>query len=190
MTPALSIVSPASSADAFISQIRAAILEAAQAESTALDAAIRAGHLLQKAKDNIKAEKGKWRDWLTKNNINQTTASLYKRLAKDEDEIRRAGYTSIRQADAALRSHDDDTDNETDNGVVNSESSGAANPTPAKPRMRRKRVNGDDIETALKPLVPDEVFTALRGTWDRDALVKLTDLLVAHLQATKKETAA
>jgi hypothetical protein len=195
MTPqaeVVSIVPSTSSADAFLPQIRAAIDEAADAEGTALDAAIRAGHLLQKAKDNVKAEKVKWSTWLIKNAINQTTASLYKRLAKHEEEIRKAGYRSIREADVGLRpSDDDDTGTETHNGVVNSESSGADNPALAKPKtVRRRRANGDNIEAALKPLVPDEVFIALRGTWDRDDLVKLADLLVAHLKETAKETAA
>jgi hypothetical protein len=185
-----------SSADGFASQIREAIRQAAEAEGTALDYAIKAGHLLLRAKESIKAERRKWGGWLLANKIAQPTASLYMRIAKNEDFIRENEVSSIRAADAALRnrgSDDEDDDGagdntagKTNNGVVNS-GGAAGGSAPSKPQRPVTRTRTPDISVALKPLAPEAVFTALLARFadNRDHLVALADLLVDHLKKSK-----
>ena len=184
MTPQAEVLSitpkATSSAEAFLFDIRAAIAEAANSESTALAAAIRCGRLLIKAKENLKAEKkGPWLPWLDKHDIPRRTAALYKRLAEHEDEIHEAGYASIREADAGLR--DRERDDEADDG--GEKSNAVANSSSGKsPIRRRTRSNQSDAE--LSELVPDEVFTMLRETFCRDYLTALATLLANHLSET------
>jgi hypothetical protein len=181
-----------STADAFITEIRAAIREAASAEGTALDAAIRAGHLLIRAKENLRVEKRKWSTWLIASDLPQTTANLYKRIAANEDFIRENEIPSIRAADAALRNRateeedDDDTGTETDNGVVSPEPPTPESPPPSPSPKSKRQKPPADISAALKPLAPEAVFTALRARFEDEQLKELTTLLVRHL---KGETA-
>jgi hypothetical protein len=92
------------SAQSFINQILEAWNNVQKAEGDALKHAIDCGKLTL-AKDNIEAEnngkaasdKTKWLDWLeTNTHIPQTTASLYMRLAKHRNLIKKA--KTIREA--------------------------------------------------------------------------------------------
>jgi len=73
-----------SSAASFVDPINAEYREVVKAERSALPHAIKCGELLNLAKENVKAEKMKWGEWLKVNcpDIAQETASLYMRLAE------------------------------------------------------------------------------------------------------------
>ena len=72
------------SAASFVDPINAEYREVVKAERSALPHAIKCGELLNLAKENVKAEKMKWGEWLKVNcpDIAQETASLYMRLAE------------------------------------------------------------------------------------------------------------
>jgi len=64
--------------------------------------AIKAGKALILAKENIKAAKGKWLDYLAKIELPQTTANVYERLAENEDFIRSEVMKKAIDAGAAV----------------------------------------------------------------------------------------
>jgi hypothetical protein len=70
-----------SSAASFVDPINAEYREVVKAERAALPHAIKCGELLNLAKENVKAEKMKWGEWLKVNcpDVTQETASLYMR---------------------------------------------------------------------------------------------------------------
>jgi hypothetical protein len=206
---------PKSSADSFVFEIRKEMEAAASAETTALAAAIRCGLLLIKAKENLKAErKGNrdkrrkwWIAWLEQHEFNRRTAALYKRLADHEDDIREAGYTSIREADKGLRLTPDDDGSDdaatnadgegTDSDATSSEMSngvaqnGARGRAPPGRHSRSKRQPSQSqpeavLEDALTDLVPLEVFNILRAKWTPDDLDKLGELIAEHLHSRQE----
>lgn len=154
-----------SSADAFLSQIRAAILEAANAEGTAKAAAIRCGHLLLRAKESIQAEKGRWHPWLALHDIPKSTADLYMRLAEHEAEIK--DCTSIRDARKKLT-----TPREPTNGVSRRE---------PKRTAIAKGSASPDLAAMLEPLATDEVIAVLAQRFEPDELEELAIKLSKHL---------
>jgi hypothetical protein len=85
-------------AASFVDLINAAYREVVKAESSALPHAIKCGEFLNLAKENVKAEKKKWGDWLSANcpEIAQETASLYMRLAEHKVKVSKA--KSVREA--------------------------------------------------------------------------------------------
>jgi hypothetical protein len=87
-----------SSAASFVDAINTTYHEVVKAERAALPHAIKCGELLNLAKENVKAEKMKWGEWLKVNcpDIAQETASLYMRLAKHKKLVSKA--KSIREA--------------------------------------------------------------------------------------------
>src|SRR5215471_21199314 len=93
------------SALSFVGQIQTEHKAVLKADGEALKHAIECGKYLNLAKENVLAAKpkGKWTKWREENitEISQQTASLYMRLAENEEAI--AKCTSIRQADELLR---------------------------------------------------------------------------------------
>jgi hypothetical protein len=87
-----------SSAASFVDAINTTYHEVVKAERAALPHAIKCGELLNLAKENVKAEKMKWGEWLKVNcpDIAQETASLYMRLAEHKKLVGKA--KSIREA--------------------------------------------------------------------------------------------
>src|SRR5215467_10857131 len=87
-----------SSAASYVDPINAEYREVVKAERAALPHAIKCGELLNLAKENVKAEKMKWGEWLKVNcpDIAQETASLYMRLAEHKAKVGKA--KSIREA--------------------------------------------------------------------------------------------
>ena len=87
-----------SSAASFVDPINVEYREVVKAERAALPHAIKCGELLNLAKENVKAEKMKWREWLKVNcpDIAQETASVYMRLAEHKKLVAKA--KSIREA--------------------------------------------------------------------------------------------
>src|SRR6516164_8291426 len=87
-----------SRAASFVDPINAEYREVVKAEKSALPHAIKCGELLNLAKENVKAEKMKWGEWLKVNcpDIAQETASLYMRLAEHKTKVGKA--KSIREA--------------------------------------------------------------------------------------------
>ena len=75
----------------FVGQINTEYREACKAESNALQHAIKCGEYLTLAKENVKAEKGKWLPSLQPNcpEIPQTTASLYIEARRKQRKDRR-----------------------------------------------------------------------------------------------------
>src|SRR6516225_1909961 len=91
------------SALAFVGQIQTEHKAVLKADGEALKHAIECGKYLNLAKENVLAARGKWTKWREENipEISQQTASLYMRLAENEDQA--AKCSSIRQADELLR---------------------------------------------------------------------------------------
>src|SRR6516165_511039 len=113
------------SAASFVDPINAEYREVVKAEKSALPHAIKCGELLNLAKENVKAEKMKWGEWLKVNcpDIAQETASLYTRLAEHKSKVSRA--KSIREARELLpkakpRGREREPDPEISNAVTNS----------------------------------------------------------------------
>src|SRR5215471_18599149 len=91
------------SALSFIGQIQTEHKAVLKADGEALKHAIECGKALNLAKANVLAAKGKWTKWREEHlpEISQQTASLYMRLAENEEAV--ADCTSIREADVVLR---------------------------------------------------------------------------------------
>jgi len=72
-------------------QINAAHQEVLKAfGKSTIEHAIKAGELLNIAKENVKATKGKWSDWLAENcpDIPQRTVNVYRQLAENKDRFK------------------------------------------------------------------------------------------------------
>jgi len=165
------------SALSFVGQIKTEHKAVLKADGEALKHAIECGKALNLAKENVLATKGKWAKWREENipEISQQTASLYMRLAENEDRI--AECSSIRGADLALRvlnapddptmtdADDDETDDETNNAL-----------------LVRKGAS-PDLASTLQNLAVDEVCTALTQAWDRQQFDDLCKRLVEHLRS-------
>jgi len=75
--------------------------EVERAEQKAVAPAVACGKLLRLAKESVKAERKKWKDWLDANiEFSQETVSIYMRLAENEKLIAKA--QSIREALKAI----------------------------------------------------------------------------------------
>src|SRR6516225_2707735 len=110
------------SALAFVGQIQTEHKAVLKADGEALKHAIECGKYLNLAKENVLAAKGKWTKWREDHipEISQQTASLYMRLAENEERV--AECESIREADVELRKprdsddKSDSTETESDEG--------------------------------------------------------------------------
>jgi hypothetical protein len=162
------------SALVFVGQIMTAYKAAMRVEGEALKAAIECGKYLNLAKENVKADKGKWLPWLKQNcpEISQQTASLYVRLADPENLDKLVGVKTIRDADKALRqsSQDEgsDDDDETNNALLVEDECEEVTALRAS----------EDLVSLLKNVGPDEVATAIKqADWGVEDLRKLISLL-------------
>jgi hypothetical protein len=173
---------PKDNALSFVGQIMTEHKLVLKADGEALKHAIECGKALNLAQENVLAAKGKWTKWREENipEISQQTASLYMRLAKNEEAV--AKCTSIRGADVALRllnapadpsgasdadGGDEATGDETNNALLVR--------TPASP----------DLTTTLHNVGVDEVCAALISTWDEQHIRQLCDRLHAHFTKPK-----
>jgi hypothetical protein len=163
----------------YIPQIIAAHQQVVAAERAghqrSLDAAIVAGELLNAAKEAVKGQ-FLWTEWRSEylRDVPQTTASLYMRLAKNQDKLRKpnaeisnallklsaTGDLSVRKAAALL---------------VEKRPRGAAS--------RGKRSGEDAAKEWLKVLAVDELVVVLREVFDAEYLGKLAKVLTPGQQA-------
>jgi Protein of unknown function (DUF3102) len=152
-----------------------------------LDYAIKAGELLILAKENVKAEKGKWLTWLAENcpNIPQTTASLYMRLAANKEVFRNQqrvanlaaqGDLSLRKALTLIPKTPEQQEKAAAAAKLRQENKAAA---ATKSASKSSTTIGD----LLPNTAPDELFIAVRHAWDEDDLAKLANLLTNYLRS-------
>jgi hypothetical protein len=173
-----------STAQSFVPQIIAAYQKAANTSQASLSHAIKAGELLNRAKETVKAGKGKWLDWLKEHcpDIPQTTASLYMRLAANQN-VLETEETQQRVANLA---------GEGNLGIRRAATFLPKRERPPKPQKvsaTAAPTEGWTMEEELKNWAPDIMFIALKAAWERDELSKLYDLLEAHLTTPSDETA-
>jgi hypothetical protein len=163
-----------SNALSFVGQIMTEYKAAQKAEGDVFKHAIACGKFLNLAKENVKAAKGKWLPWLKENcpDIPQTTASLYMRLAENEETI--ADCKSIREADLFLRVQSDQerTKSETKEKSLADETNNA---------LLARTPASLDLTTTFLNVGVDEVCTALTQAWDADQLRDLYSRLGNHL---------
>ena len=166
-----------SSAASFVDPINAEYREVVKAEKAALPHAIKCGELLNLAKENVKAEKMKWGEWLKVNcpDIAQETASLYMRLAEHKAKVGKA--KSIREARELLPKKEPRGATKEPKPDDAGEPAGSFEP---------KSDNEPTFEDELEALAPDEVCTKLIETWDDDdKLAQLAKLIGDYLQKKK-----
>ena len=170
-----------SSASSFVDPINAEYREVVKAERAALPHAIKCGELLNLAKENVKAEKMKWGEWLKVNcpDIAQETASLYRRLAEHKSKVGKA--KSIREAHELLpkakpRGREREKEGpEISNAVTNSTDPAVVlQATDAGEIIANIQDDTDKLEEVAKAsivkLSPDKVCDALTKAWSADEL--------------------
>jgi hypothetical protein len=162
-----------SSAASFIDQIKDEYRQVVAAEGSALPHAIRCGEYLTLAKGNLKAEGGKWKDWLETNcpEISPETVSLYRRLAEHKAKVGKA--KSINAARKLLPK------NPNPRGAT-------ATPAGVEPQDKPKPKLKDELEV----LAADELRDLLVEAWDGEdeKLAQLAKLIDDHLQKKKSVT--
>jgi hypothetical protein len=162
-----------SSAASYVDQINTEYHEVVKAEKVALPHAIKCGELLNLAKENVKAEKMKWGEWIKVNcpDIAQETASLYMRLAEHKKLVAKA--KSIREARDLL---------------PKKEPRGATKePEPDVEEPDFEQQPDQSLEDELQVLAPDELCRMLVETWDDDQLAQLAKMIGVHLEKKKSE---
>ena len=176
-----------SSAASFVDPINAAYREVVKAERAALPHAIKCGELLNLAKENVKAEKMKWGEWLKVNcpDIAQESASLYMRLAEHKTKVSKA--KSIREARELLqKAKPHGREPEISNGVTNSTDPAVVlQATDAGEIIANIADDADKLEEIAKAsivkLTPDKVCIALTKAWSADQLRDLITRVNAYL---------
>jgi hypothetical protein len=165
--------------------------EVVKAEKSALPHAIKCGELLNLAKENVKAEKMKWGEWLKVNcpDIAQETASLYMRLAEHKAKVSKA--KSIREARELLpkaksRGRDNGQEPEISNGVTNSTDPAVVlQATDAGEIIANIKDDADKLEEVAKAsivkLTPDKVCDVLTKAWSAEQLHDLAKRVSAYL---------
>jgi hypothetical protein len=181
---------PNNNALAFVGQIKTEHKAVLRADGEALKHAIECGKYLNLAKENVLAAKGKWTKWREENipEISQQTASLYMRLAENEDQA--AKCSSIRQADELLRAlssnsrSSDKSEGEFDSDNADRPDDDAADATNNALLVRQGA--SPDLKATLQNAAVDEVCAALIDAWDEAHIRQLCDRLRDHF--TKSET--
>jgi hypothetical protein len=167
-----------SSASSFVDPINTEYREVVKAERAALPHAIKCGELLNLAKENVKAEKMKWGEWLKVNcpEIAQETASLYMRLADHKVKVAKA--KSIREARELL---------------PKAQPRGTP-PTPKEPEpsggFDRSGTKPPTFEEELEVRAADELFPVLVEQWEDDELERLFKMIGDHLQQKRAAASA
>ena len=187
-----------SSAASFVDPINAEYREVVKAERSALPHAIKCGELLNLAKENVKAEKMKWGEWLKVicPDIAQETASLYMRLAEHKGKVGKA--KSIREARELLpkaKPRGREREPEISNAVTNS--TGPTDPavvlqaTDAGEIIANIEDDADKLEevarASIVKLSPDKVCDVLTRAWTAEQLhdlAKRVNTYLATLTAT------
>jgi hypothetical protein len=175
------------SASSFVDPINAEYREVVKAEKSALPHAIKCGELLNLAKENVKAEKMKWGEWLKVNcpDIAQESASLYMRLAEHKTKVSKA--KSIREARELLqKAKPHGREPEISNGVTNSTDPAVVlQATDAGEIIANIADDADKLEEIAKAsivkLTPDKVCIALTKAWSADQLRDLITRVNAYL---------
>jgi hypothetical protein len=170
----------------FVGQIKTEHKAVLKADGEALKHAIECGKFLNLAKENVLSTKpkGKWTKWREENipEISQQTASLYMRLAENEEAV--AECTSIREADVALRKpRDDDADDESDNSDSDETNTEQVTDKEADETNNVLLVRSPDLKTTLQNVAVDEVCTALTQAWDAAQLRDLMTRVNAYLMS-------
>ena len=176
-----------SSAASFVDPINAEYREVVKAEKSALPHAIKCGELLNLAKENVKAEKMKWGEWLKVNcpDIAQETASLYTRLAEHKSKVSKA--KSIREARELLpKAKPRGREPEISNAVTNSTDPAVVlQATDAGEILANIQDDTDKLEEIAKAsivkLTPDKVCVALTKAWSADQLRDLITRVNTYL---------
>jgi len=176
-----------SSASSFVDPINAEYREVVKAEKSALPHAIKCGELLNLAKENVKAEKMKWGEWLKVNcpDIAQETASLYTRLAEHKSKVSKA--KSIREARELLpKAKPRGREPEISNAVTNSTDPAVVlQATDAGEILANIQDDTDKLEEIAKAsivkLTPDKVCVALTKAWSADQLRDLITRVNTYL---------
>jgi len=166
-----------------------------RADGEALKHAIECGKYLNLAKENVLAAKGKWTKWREEHipEISQQTASLYMRLAENEEAV--AKCISIRQADDALRASSrtntsgksDSTETESDEADDEDEADDDGDTNNA---LLVRKGASPDLATMFKNAAVDEVYTALTQAWDADQLHDLIKRVKSYLSTLPYDKAA
>jgi hypothetical protein len=176
---------PKDNALAFVGQIKTEHKAVLKADGEALKHAIECGKYLNLAKENVVAAKGKWGKWRDENipEISQQTASLYMRLAENEDQA--AKCTSIRQADELLRalssnSRSNTSDKSHGEATDDAATDEADNADEANNALLARKGASPDLTATLQNLAVDEVCTALISAWDEQHIRELCDRLRDH----------
>jgi hypothetical protein len=175
------------SASSFVDPINAEYREVVKAEKSALPHAIKCGELLNLAKENVKAEKMKWGEWLKVNcpDIAQETASLYTRLAEHKSKVSKA--KSIREARELLpKAKPRGREPEISNAVTNSTDPAVVlQATDAGEILANIQDDTDKLEEIAKAsivkLTPDKVCVALTKAWSADQLRDLITRVNTYL---------
>lgn len=153
------------------------------AESSALPHAIRCGELLNLARDTVPDRK--WLAWLADHcpSIHQTTANEYQRLAK-HSKMFKGTALSIR---AALKQIPKGPPRVSRRGAAEGASVGKSDrerKSACDVRTENAHANHANahatIEAALQPLDVDELFDALKGTWEIVKLKALAKRLASY----------
>ena len=181
------------SAASFVDPINAEYREVVKAEKSALPHAIKCGELLNLAKENVKAEKMKWGEWLNVNcpDIAQETASLYMRLAEHKSKVSKA--KSIREARELLpkaKPRGRERQPEISNGVTNSPDPAVVlQATDAGEIIANIQDDADKLAEVAKAsivkLAPDKVCDALIKVWTDDQLRDLIKRVNVYLNAPR-----
>ena len=182
-----------SSAASFVDPINAEYREVVKAEKSALPHAIKCGELLNLAKENVKAEKMKWGEWLKVNcpDIAQETASLYMRLAEHRAKVSKA--RSIREARELLpkaKPRGREREPEISNAVTNSTDPAVVlQATDAGEIIANIQDDADKLAEVAKAsivkLAPDKVCDALIKVWTDDQLRDLIKRVNVYLNAPR-----
>jgi hypothetical protein len=155
--------------------------EVEQAEQKAVAPAVACGKLLRLAKESVKAERKKWKDWLEANiEFSQETVSIYMRLAENEKLIAKA--SSIREALKAIR----EKDGNAPRGRKEQEEQQSDDPE-IDPNDEPE---GDDPETVVANLGPDEVFQFINRHWTTEDIRTLFELLDKHRKTAPETSSA
>jgi len=172
-----------------VPQILAAHQEAVSMGKRSLDAAIKCGELLLKAKEAVKH--GDWSEWLAKNcpDIADRTARTYMQLAdpdnKDKlDDAKRSRGADLGVGAARAALAKPKTQAEKDQAKARAKAAKTAKETAIKDAIKAASAS---IEDQLRDLAPDEVLKALEDAdWETEKLTELAELLNARLK--KMET--
>src|SRR5262249_52981192 len=189
-----------SSADGFVEDIHKELLAIDQAEKdkgvlcgSALDHAIKCGHLLMAAQESVKAEKLKWQPWLNGHfgqRVPLSTAGLYMKLARNDEflfgKMQQIGHErmSLRQA-AALVPLTPEGEKKRAKAQAKAEEKKAQKEAEAIKQLKAS-IPPDEV---IADLAVDEIFEMLTEKFDNDQLIDLKDRLVSYLSEKAEEPA-